>query len=233
MSARYWAVIPAAGAGTRMGAEVPKQYLRLRGKYILEHTLERFCRHPAIAGVVVATAADDKLWDSMDVISHSKVMRTSGGRERCHSVLNGLRFLAGKADADDWVLVHDAARPCVRHEDIDRMITGLATHPVGGILALPVRDTMKRSGDDDEILETVDRNRLWHALTPQMFRLQDLTNTLQSAVESDRLVTDEAQAVELSGRKPKLIAGHPDNIKITHIEDLALAELYMQLQESE
>lgn len=231
MSSKYWAVIPAAGIGSRMGAEVPKQYLQIKGKTILEHTLARFCQHPRIEGVVVARAADDKYWPALEVVSHPKVMQTLGGRERCHSVLNGLAYLQNRAQPDDWVLVHDAARPCIRAEDIERLMSELSHHPVGGILALPVRDTMKRGDAGNEIIETVDRQGLWHALTPQMFRLGTLNNALQEAIVNNRLVTDEAQAMELAGLRPKLVQGHPDNIKVTHKLDLSLAELYLSQQE--
>ncbi|HKJ22594.1 MAG TPA: 2-C-methyl-D-erythritol 4-phosphate cytidylyltransferase, partial [Gammaproteobacteria bacterium] len=222
---RYWAVIPAAGIGTRMQMETPKQYLALHGRTILEHTLARFCEHPAITGIIVVLAPEDPYWDGLDIAGHEKITTTIGGVERYHSVRNGLTALRERADEDDWVMVHDAARPCLRHEDIDRLIETLDGHPVGGILAIPVRDTMKRAGEYNEIRETVDREGLWHALTPQMFRLQLLDRCLGEAVATDRLVTDEAQAVETAGHRPLLVPGNPDNIKITHRIDLPLAEL--------
>jgi 2-C-methyl-D-erythritol 4-phosphate cytidylyltransferase len=228
---KFWAVIPAAGSGVRMGANVPKQYLQIKGRYILEHTLERFCRHPEIAGIMLALAEGDPYWEKMELARHEKIMCTTGGAERCHSVLNGLRALAQFAEPHDWILVHDAARPCLRREDISLLMDTLKDHPVGGILALPVRDTMKRSGVDNEIDETVERKELWHALTPQMFRLSELITALEKAMASQILVTDEAQAMELDNRKPRLVQGHPDNIKITHRNDLPLAELFLSQQE--
>ncbi len=155
-------------------------------------------------------------------------MRVNGGAERCHSVLNGLQALRQQAQPNDWVLVHDAARPCVRQADIEKLMTQLAEHPVGGLLAVPVRDTMKRADTGREIVETVNRDGLWHALTPQMFRLETLFNALQNVSNRGELVTDEAQAIEKTGQRPVLIEGHADNIKITHPQDLSLAEMYLQ-----
>ena len=229
--ARYWAVIPAAGSGTRMQAEIPKQYLRVNGRCILEHTLEIFCSHPAITGVVVVLAATDEHWQALPGIVHAKVMTAPGGAERFNSVLNGLRFLQQHADADDWVLVHDAVRPCLRHADIDLLLEKLQDHPVGGLLALPVRDTMKRANAAGEIVETVSRSGLWHALTPQMFRLAMLERAIERAIAESIPITDEAQAIELCGHRPLLVQGRGDNIKITQRDDLPLAELFLANKE--
>ncbi len=228
MSNKYWVIIPAAGIGSRMGSVCPKQYLQLQGKTILQHTVERF-NLPIISGIVVCIAEHDNYWDKLNL--PISVMRAAGGKERCHSVLNGLQILQQHAQPDDWVLVHDAARPCVRQTDIETLITKLANHPIGGLLALPVRDTMKRSNSIAEIVATVEREGLWHALTPQMFRLKLLFNALQTVLNNNELVTDEAQAIENQGLKPLLIAGHADNIKITHPQDLTLAELYLREQQ--
>ena len=154
-----------------------------------------------------------------------------GGAERCHSVLNGLRLLTPRAHDDDWVLVHDAARPCVRVEDISLLIERLRDHPVGGLLGLPVADTMKRADAAGNVLETVPRDGLWRALTPQMFRLGLLRAALERALDNGLLVTDEAQAVEAAGQVPCMVEGHADNIKITRAQDLVLAQLYLQQQE--
>ena len=230
---RYWAVIPAAGVGTRMQADVPKQYLSINHKTILEHTLERFCSHPKIEGVVVVISGNDDVWKSLGICSHPKITVVDGGVERCHSVLNGLRALSDNANNNDWVLVHDAVRPCLRTEDIDRLMNTLDGHGVGGLLGLPVRDTMKRADTTSTIQETVDREGLWHALTPQMFHLGSLVDSLENALANDLIVTDEAQAIELNGLQPVLVEGHPDNIKITCKNDLALAELFLSQQESD
>lgn len=225
---RFWAVIPAAGAGTRMQAEKPKQYLPLKNKPLIEHTLQPFCSHEKITGIVVAISEQDNYWQTLKISVHPKVKTTVGGTERCHSVLNCLHFLANTATKDDWILVHDAARPCISKEEINNLINELKDDPVGGLLALPVRDTMKRVNDNREVKETVNREGLWHALTPQMFRLGALTQSLQNAVEHGQMVTDESQAMELAGMTPRLVQGRVQNIKVTHQDDIALAELYLK-----
>ncbi len=230
-TARYWAVIPAAGVGSRMQADIPKQYLQVLDKTILEHTLEQFCNHPSIEAVVVVISKDDPYWPTLDIKEHPKIKTTEGGSERCHSVLNGLVSLQQFADSNDWVMVHDAARPCLFRNDIDKLIHQIADHPVGGILATPVRDTMKRSNQEHEITETVSRESLWHAMTPQVFRLKSLLMALKSAIDGGILVTDDAQAIELTGVKPLLISGPLYNIKITHMGDLSIAEHYLKSQE--
>jgi 2-C-methyl-D-erythritol 4-phosphate cytidylyltransferase len=154
----------------------------------------------------------------------------AGGAERCHSVLNALDDLAREADPADWVLVHDAARPCLRRADLDRLITELKDDPVGGILAVPVRDTMKGADGDGRIRSTLDRAALWHAYTPQMFRLGPLRDALRDAIACGDLVTDDASAMERAGFAPRLIEGHADNIKITRAEDLPLARFYLDMQ---
>jgi len=214
-----------------MGTDIPKQYLPLAGKRVIEHTLERLGSHPCISGVVVAVADGDPWWEQ--VMATSGPHRAPGGPERCHSVLNGLAVLAERANEDDWVLVHDAARPCVHGEDISRLVDTLSTHAVGGLLGLRVRDTMKRTDVHGDVVDTVSREGLWHALTPQMFRLGALRRSLQRAMADGRLVTDEAQAMELAGAVPRMVEGRPDNIKITRPEDLALAELYIRRQREE
>lgn len=224
---RFWAVIPAAGIGTRMQADRPKQYLPLGTKTLIEHSVEVFCRHDRISGVIVALSGDDDFWPQLPVAGHEKITTVTGGAERCNSVLNCLDLLDDIAAPGDWVLVHDAARPCIGGEDISLLIDNLAVDPVGGLLALPVRDTMKRATADQHVMETVNREGLWHALTPQMFRLQALRKSLQVALEEKQRVTDESQAMELSGYHPQLIQGNPRNIKVTHKDDLALAEMYL------
>lgn len=228
----YWAVVPAAGVGARMRADLPKQYLRLCGKPLLEHTLERLCSHPRIRGVVVVIAPGDTHLRHITLSCDTPFVSVEGGTQRCHSVLNGLRRLAEMAQPDDWVLVHDAARPCVRHRDIDRLIDALAGHPVGGLLGVPVRDTMKRADAQGRVYETVNRGGLWHAMTPQMFRLEALRSALITAIDKDILVTDEAAAMEMTGARPQLIEGHSDNIKVTLPEDLPLAEFFLERQEA-
>jgi 2-C-methyl-D-erythritol 4-phosphate cytidylyltransferase len=227
---RYWVVIPAAGVGTRMGAAIPKQYLPLAGRPLIAHALRRLAGHPRVAGVVVVLAGDDRWWGSVDLDGHEHLRRAEGGAERCHSVVNGLEALAAEAHEDDWVLVHDAARPCVRRADVDRLMDEVGDDPVGGLLGLPVRDTMKRADAHGRVIETVSREGLWHALTPQMFRYGLLRRALAGALAAGRLVTDEAQAVERAGGRPRMVEGSPDNLKVTRPEDLALAETFLAAQ---
>lgn len=224
-----WVVIPAAGVGKRMNADRPKQYLPLGGKTVIEHTLHRFVVHPAITGVVLALDAEDAYWASLDIVADKPLHTVTGGRERCHSVLNALVHLGKLLDEDDWVLVHDAARPCLSEPDVDVLLDTLGNDPVGGLLATPVKDTIKRADRDLRIDATVDRTRLWHALTPQMFRLGLIARALEQSLADEFLVTDEASAVEHIGLKPRLVEGRADNIKITRPEDLAVAEHYLKL----
>lgn len=227
----FWTVIPAAGIGSRMGSDIPKQYLELNGRAIILHTLDRLLDHASIHGAVVALSRHDGWWEHLDVNYRKPVWRIEGGVERCHSVLNALLELSTRADDSDWVLVHDAARPCLSADDLTLLIETLADDETGGLLGVPVRDTMKRAGENDRVIDTVDRNHLWHALTPQMFRLGRLRHALESALENEQLVTDEASAMELAGYQPRLVEGSAGNIKITRHEDLALAEFYLQQQE--
>ena len=223
----YWALLPAGGIGRRMGADKPKQYLELLGRTVIEHSLLPFCEHPRIKGVVVVVADDDEHWPVLSWPGHSRIVTASGGRERCHSVLNGLERLAERADDADWVLVHDAARPCVTLADIDCLIEGIGAHSTGGILALPVRDTVKQVGQGREIEATLARERLWRALTPQMFRLGMLQEALVAALADNLLVTDEAQALEHRGHRPLIVPGGAHNIKVSLPEDLVLAGFYL------
>ncbi|WP_455204117.1 2-C-methyl-D-erythritol 4-phosphate cytidylyltransferase [Kaarinaea lacus] len=230
-SSRYWAVVPAAGSGARMGAEKPKQYLSLLNIPIIQHTLESLLRHPKIRGAVVAIASGDPYWHSVNIRSDKQLLVVTGGKERCHSVINALEALSVVADTQDWVLVHDAARPCIRQEDIDNLIVEVSEASAGGLLAVPVHDTIKRSGDNGMVEKTVDRRHLWHAQTPQMFPLITLREALTKALQDNFLVTDEASAMEHLGYNPKLVEGHADNIKVTRPEDLPLAEFYLKRME--
>lgn len=223
--------MPAAGIGSRMGNTCPKQYLTLQGKTVLQHTLERLASLP-LAGIVVCLAAHDSYWATLTLDLAVPIIQVPGGTERCHSVLNGLQALTSRAHSNDWVLVHDAARPCVRVADMQKLMRELAEHPVGGLLAIPVRDTMKRASGN-KVNETVNRKDLWHALTPQMFRLGALTQALQLALTQGEMVTDDAQAMEYQGIYPVLVEGHADNIKITHPQDLHLADLFITQQVSQ
>ncbi|MGR8919064.1 MAG: 2-C-methyl-D-erythritol 4-phosphate cytidylyltransferase [Gammaproteobacteria bacterium] len=231
-AARVFAVVPAAGIGRRMGAGIPKQYLEIDGRAVLVHTLDRLARHPAIARIVVAIAPDDDHFDSLRAALPARCDSVAGGAERCHSVLAGLERLAADGAAeDDWALVHDAARPCVRVEDIDAMLDSLSGSAVGGILGTPVRDTLKRCDAAGVVSATVDRSGLWHALTPQLFRLGLLRAAIADALAAGLIVTDEAQAVERAGHRLTVVPGHADNIKVTQPEDLALAGRILAAQQ--
>ena len=217
----FWAVIPAAGVGVRMAADRPKQYLQLGGRTILEHSLDCFLDHPCLKGVVVSLAADDPYWPGLRCAVDTRIQRAAGGRERADSVLNALLLLhAQGADDADWVLVHDAARPNLARTDLDRLLAELADDPVGGLLAVPARDTLKRADAQGRVAATIDRSTVWQAYTPQMFRLGALHRALADSLVADVVITDEASAIEWSGQAPRLIEGRSDNIKVTRPEDL-------------
>jgi 2-C-methyl-D-erythritol 4-phosphate cytidylyltransferase len=212
-----------------MGSDIPKQYLPLAGRSVIEHTLDTLFSCNRLAGVVLAVSADDSRWAEIRPrYADSMLQCVTGGAERGHSVLMALRHLAGHADPGDWVLVHDAARPCVRLADIETLIAALQKEADGGLLGVPVSDTMKRVDRDGRISATVEREALWHAQTPQMFRLGPLLAALEQALEEGVAVTDEASAMERAGYRPRMIEGHADNIKITVPAHLALAEFYLQ-----
>ncbi len=226
----FWCVIPAAGSGRRFGGEVPKQYRSLGGRPMLVATMARLASHPQVAGLVIALAPGDRWWPGLATCAGKPVATCDGGLERADSVLAGLNALPGDVAARDWVLVHDAARPCVSHDDLSRLIEQGRNHAVGAILAIPVRDTLKRSGAENEIEATVPRENLWRAQTPQMFRRGELTSALSSARRLGRFCTDDANALELSGKTPLLVEGSDDNLKVTSGIDLALAEAILARQ---
>lgn len=213
-----------------MGTDIPKQYLMLAGRTVLEHSLAALDMIADLAGLMVVLAPDDLHWPQLRLLLRTPLVTTSGGAERADSVANALAQLSLSAAPDDWVLVHDAARPCVRAADLKLLISQLQQDPVGGLLATPVRDTMKQADAEQRCESTPDRARLWHALTPQMFRIGMLREALLAAQAAGVSVTDEASAMEYVGHCPRLIEGHPDNLKITRPDDLALAEFYLTQQ---
>ena len=225
---RFWAVVPAAGVGKRMQADRPKQYLELSGKTVLEHTLMRLLQTGVFSAVAVAISAEDPYWSQLDISKHAKIINAAGGQERADSVLSALNAIGSRAADEDWVLVHDAARPCVAATDIAMLIETLKDDAIGGILALSSHDTLKHV-EGRSIVGTLDRTHIWRALTPQMFRYGLLRNALD-ATRGNPAVTDEASALELMGMRPKIVEGRPDNIKITRPEDLALAQFYLEQQ---
>lgn len=220
------AVVPAAGVGSRMKADRPKQYLQIQGHTVLEHTVEKLLLHPMVNKVVVAITDGDPYYSELSLAENPNVIRVPGGKERADSVLSALQYIEQNQLAE-WALVHDAARPCFALEDVDRLMTEADNNQLGGILAAPVRDTMKRADSEQNIDHTVEREALWHALTPQLFKTQPLTEALTKALASGVAITDEASAMEWLGEKPALVQGRADNIKITQPEDLALAEFYL------
>ena len=226
MSAALWCVVPAAGRGTRMGADFPKQYLPLAGKSLIAHTLDRLAAHPHIAGLMVVLGAQDEHWPGTFAL-HGKPVRTAlGGAERSDSVLAGIEALPVDVGGADFVLVHDAARPCVRAADITRLIER-ASQADGGLLGAPLRDTLKRAGEGDRSLATEPREQRWRAFTPQMFRRGELAAALRAVARAGLTVSDEAMAMELAGSRPLLVEGAEDNLKVTTVADLALAEFLL------
>jgi 2-C-methyl-D-erythritol 4-phosphate cytidylyltransferase len=228
--AGLWCVVPAAGQGRRFGADVPKQHIEIAGRTLLEWTLDRLTAQQRIVGIVLVVAADDSRVISSESCHDKPVLRVRGGAERADSVLAGLRALPDEVADDAFVLVHDAARPCVRHADIDALIDHGV--PAGGaLLAAPLRDTLKRSDASLRVLETEPRESRWRALTPQMFRRGELIAALESARLQGIVVSDEAMAMERAGHRPLLVEGCDDNLKVTTPADMALAE-YLLLRES-
>lgn len=226
---QYIALLPAAGIGSRMQASIPKQYLSLGDKTILQITLETFLHHPLIKQVVLVLHPDDRWYQTLKLSQPDKVLTVSGGEQRADSVLAGLASLA----EDEWVLVHDAARPCISQQDISKLITQVEASQQGAILAYPVKDTMKRSNAQQQVVKTVPREQLWHALTPQMFQVASLRNNISAALSQGLAVTDEASAMEWAGCTVNLVKGRSDNIKVTNPEDLALAQWYLSQQTDE
>ncbi len=223
------AIVPAAGTGRRFGGETPKQYLTLHGATVMEHTLALLLSQPQIGRVVVALHPDDTRWQALPVFDDARVERVAGGDERCHSVRNALAHVQKRHPDAVWALVHDVARPCCPRGDIDKLISQLEFHPVGGLLAAPVSDTLKRVDAMQQVQETVDRASLWSALTPQLFRARLLLDALDFCLARDVLVTDEAQAMEAIGLSPQVVEGSRRNLKITRPEDLALAGYFLSL----
>ena len=229
---RFWGIVPAAGVGKRVGGKTPKQYLDLQGRPLITWTLSRLLELEELERVVVVISADDGYWSDLDLANDQRIQTAAGGSERCYSVLNGLTALQDEANDEDWVLVHDAARPCVRITDIHRLIKVAMDADHGAILAMPVRDTIKKSNENNRIDGTIDRDSLWHAFTPQLFKYGELRHALQLALDDNFQVTDEASAMEHAGNKPLLVEGASDNIKVTLPEDLALADFFITHQEN-
>ena len=228
--AKFFALIPAAGSGSRMGNELPKQYLSLAGKPMIYHALGRLCGSPRLRGVFVVLAPDDLEWARHDwsEFSDKLMVVRCGGATRAQSVLNGLEAARETASIgdDDWVLVHDAARPCLSESQLDKLMDELGEDGVGGLLAVPVADTLKRGDKNSRVEYTESRENLWQAQTPQMFRYKVLVEALSTA--GGTAMTDDAGAVEVLGLHPKLVLSDARNLKVTYPQDLALAELILR-----
>ncbi|MBU1365151.1 MAG: 2-C-methyl-D-erythritol 4-phosphate cytidylyltransferase [Gammaproteobacteria bacterium] len=223
---RHYAIVPAAGSGSRFGSEKPKQYLDLLGRPLIFHTLKALTACPDIERVWVVLAPDDPWWPRFDWSELGPKLETvrCGGATRAESVSNGLRAAAMVATDDDWILVHDAARPCLSAAMLEALFAELADDPVGGILAVPVADTIKRADAEQRVAATEPRDGLWQAQTPQMFRY----GQLEKSLKNEMAVTDEAGAIEAMGLKPKLVRGDSTNLKVTYPADLALAAMILR-----
>lgn len=227
-SPALWAVVPAAGTGSRMGAGLPKQYLPLAGRPMAEHTLRALLAVRGIRELVVALAPGDDHWQRLPAELRARVRTVPGGADRAASVLSALGGFSSPPAPQDWVLVHDMARPCVSAAEIEGLVEALREDPVGGLLALPVVDTLKRADAAGERVDaTLERSGLWRAQTPQMFRFGALRAALLEARAAGVAVTDEAMALERLGARPRLVASGPHNLKVTTPDDLALAEYYL------
>jgi len=227
---QFIVIVPAAGVGKRMLASCPKQYLEIDNQSILAHTTNRLLSHPKIVKVIIVLSDEDDYFSQTELAGKTDVIRVSGGKERVDSVLNGLSTI--DAQQYPWVLVHDAARPCVTHEDIDKLLEQCLKSHCGGLLAAQVVDTMKQSSKADlnAVGSTIDRNNLWHAFTPQMYQTIELKQAIEQALAQGKEVTDESSAIELANLPSLLVQGRRDNIKITRPEDLALATFYLAQQ---
>jgi len=226
-SPKFWVIIPAAGIGSRMQSSLPKQYLNISTQSILEHSVHCFLSHPRFDSVAIGIAKDDPYFKLLELSENECAEVFEGGAERVNSVMNGLDFLAGRAKADDWVWVHDAARPCLSHEDIDALIASLPNAQDGSLLAAPIYDTIKRANNQLQVGMTVDRSGLWRAMTPQVFSYSQLYDALTVCIKNEELITDEASAIEACGGHPLLVSGSEKNIKVTRPNDIELARQYI------
>lgn len=226
---KLWAILPAAGSGSRFSKTELKQYQMIQEQTVLEHTVARLNQLP-LAGYILAIGEQDNVAKTLPFSSLEKAHFCLGGAERVNSVLNALTYLSQIASEDDWVLVHDAARPCVSQDCLQQLVNAAMTKDQAAILAIPVRDTLKRVMTGSDIKETVDRSMLWQAQTPQMAKLGVLKRAIQQALKDGAIITDEASALEHMGESVQVVQGRSDNIKITYPDDLELARLILQAQ---
>jgi len=225
-----WAVVPAAGSGRRLGGEIPKQYREIAGAPLMEHTLQALLASPDVRGIVVALDPSDRRADAINSLADVRVQTVAGGAERAHSVLAGLDLLAEDASDEDWVLVHDAARPCLPLKSLTALIDCARAEGEGAILAAPVSDTLKQVDDSAKVTRTVDRSVLWRAQTPQLFPLIKLRRALRQCLEEIGDVTDEAMAMEWAGETVHVVEGPPSNIKVTVEADLAYVDMMLRAE---
>ncbi|WP_034411331.1 2-C-methyl-D-erythritol 4-phosphate cytidylyltransferase [Candidatus Photodesmus katoptron] len=220
------AIVPAAGVGSRMKTSIPKQYLMLSGKTVLEYSVEKLLSHPLINKIVIAIADFDPYYPELSLSSNPDVIKVSGGKDRANSVLSALKYVK-EHRLSKWVIVHDVVRPCIQLSDINKLIKKALNHDVGAILSIPVRDTIKYADKQKNVRYTLDRSSLWHALTPQMFKTEILFHALDKALSLGLKITDESSALENLEKRPALVIGRADNIKITQREDLYLANFFL------
>lgn len=216
----FWVVIPAAGIGKRMKSFIPKQYLPLGRLTVIEHTINCFLFQPELLGIVVVLSAEDSYWSNLAISRNQRIQTAIGGKERVDSVLAGLNILTNQAHFSDWILVHDAARPNLQVTDLEKLLVRVQEDEVGGLLAVPARDTLKQVDKAGRVVKTLARDMIWQALTPQVFRFGILQQALEQAIKANKIVTDEASAIELAGHTPLVVEGRSDNIKITKPEDM-------------
>ena len=221
----YWGIIPAAGRGVRMAQERPKQYLSINGSYVLEYSIAVLLQYPGTRSIVVSLAQNDQHWSGTRYSNSDRILVCDGGRQRMYSVWNALRHLRDHTDvaADDWVLVHDAVRPCLSYSTLERLVSELKEDPVGGILSSPINDSVKEDDGNGCVRRNLERHRLHLALTPQMFRYSLLFNALEQAVKKNVVVSDEAHVMEITGHRVRLVASSSFNVKLTHPDDLTPA----------
>lgn len=226
-----WVLIPASGIGSRMESEIPKQYLPFKNSTVIEATLDRLLSHSKIDGVMLVLNSDYTHWESLKYTNTKPVLTTLGGKKRSDSVLNGLNALSTtESTSNMMVMIHDAVRPCVTHQDLSLLIDAANKDSSGAFLASPVADTIKLVDEDEKVIKTVDRKRLWRALTPQAFSFELILKALNFVAKNSISITDDVSAIEALGQHPKAVQGRPDNIKITYPMDLVMAEIFIQHQ---
>lgn len=230
LAQKFHCLIVAAGSGERMGANLPKQYISIGNQTLLELSLQPFLGVEEIQEVLVVLAAGDTQFSKLPIARHPKIRTVVGGKARCHSVLAGLNALCETADESDWVMVHDAARPNISTEDIYRLMNVVADHPVGGLLGVPVADSLKKVNAAQAVEVDLPRDQVWRAFTPQCFRLGLLKQSLESALEEGELVSDEASAVSRMGVQPLMVEGRADNIKVTRPSDLQMLKAFKEAE---